>query len=264
MRNKLQQNKFVFNRLCCLSCIVLLSGCQILNQSVPGAAFSPSTNQPVSMLAKMGNDIDQALSSDGQKKLLNQINIALESYSRRNFTEQDKISQSSWSIAVGDNNVISKTLKRQVTQGVTLDIASEWRDLPYLATTTVNLRSEPSSQSEKVGQLQKGERFTALVRVNNKRWFMVEQHDVVLGYVHMDYVHPMNTDRTLLSTYPSAFNIDPHTITEQESALLTSFKTALRCKSMTYTLSNQAQETQSPPFTVCRKALNRWYIQTHQ
>jgi uncharacterized protein YgiM (DUF1202 family) len=61
----------------------------------------------------------------------------------------------------------------------------------FVATTTVNLRSAPTTNSARVGQLRSGERFEALARVRGSEWVLVGQGGVGVGYVHDAYVQPI-------------------------------------------------------------------------
>ncbi|MFN3522629.1 MAG: SH3 domain-containing protein [Phenylobacterium sp.] len=79
--------------------------------------------------------------------------------------------------------------------GVTLDSAiapaSFHRDGgTFVATTSVNLRGAPTTNSARVGALRPGERFQGLARVRGTEWILVGQNGVGVGYVHDAYVRP--------------------------------------------------------------------------
>jgi hypothetical protein len=59
-----------------------------------------------------------------------------------------------------------------------------------MATSSVNLRGAPTTQSARVGALRPGERFQALARVQGTDWILVGQNGVGVGYVHGAYVRP--------------------------------------------------------------------------
>ena len=60
----------------------------------------------------------------------------------------------------------------------------------FVAGSTVNLRSAPTTASARVGSLRAGERFQALARVGGSDWILVGQGGVGVGYVHGAYVRP--------------------------------------------------------------------------
>lgn len=66
-------------------------------------------------------------------------------------------------------------------------------DQTLVATSTVNLRSAPSTRAGRVGQLRSGERFEALAEVPGSDWILVGQGGVGVGYVHADYVRPIGS-----------------------------------------------------------------------
>lgn len=62
---------------------------------------------------------------------------------------------------------------------------------PFMAQSTVNLRSAPNARSARVGRLQAGERFQAMAQVRNSDWILVGQGGVGVGYVRGDFVRPI-------------------------------------------------------------------------
>ncbi|HEX2560039.1 SH3 domain-containing protein [Phenylobacterium sp.] len=65
----------------------------------------------------------------------------------------------------------------------------------YQATTTINVRSAPTTGSARVGQLRAGQDFEALARVRNSPWILVGEGGVGVGYVHEAYVAPAGGGR---------------------------------------------------------------------
>ncbi|MDO9336714.1 MAG: SH3 domain-containing protein [Caulobacter sp.] len=60
----------------------------------------------------------------------------------------------------------------------------------FIATSTVNLRSGPSTSAGKVGQLTRGETFTAMAYAKRGDWVLVSRNGVGVGYVNGAYVRP--------------------------------------------------------------------------
>lgn len=60
----------------------------------------------------------------------------------------------------------------------------------FIATSTVNLRSGPSTSAGRVGQLTRGETFTAMAYARRGEWILVSRNGVGVGYVNGAYVRP--------------------------------------------------------------------------
>lgn len=60
----------------------------------------------------------------------------------------------------------------------------------FIATSTVNLRSGPSTSAGKVGKLTRGETFTAMAYAKRGEWVLVSRNGVGVGYVNGAYVRP--------------------------------------------------------------------------
>ncbi|WP_296598717.1 SH3 domain-containing protein [Phenylobacterium sp.] len=61
----------------------------------------------------------------------------------------------------------------------------------FVAESGVNLRAAPTTNSNRVGRLQAGQRFEALAQVRGSEWILVGQDGVGIGYVRGDLVHPV-------------------------------------------------------------------------
>lgn len=60
----------------------------------------------------------------------------------------------------------------------------------FVATSGVNLRASPTTNSARVGRMRAGERFEALATVRGTDWILVGQGGVGVGYVRGDFVRP--------------------------------------------------------------------------
>jgi uncharacterized protein YgiM (DUF1202 family) len=60
----------------------------------------------------------------------------------------------------------------------------------FVARSTVNLRSAPTTNSARVGALRSGEHFHALAQVRGTNWILVGDNGVGVGYVRGDFVRP--------------------------------------------------------------------------
>lgn len=63
-------------------------------------------------------------------------------------------------------------------------------DRTFVAQSGVNLRAAPTTNSNRVGRLQSGERFQALAQVRGTDWILVGEGGVGVGYVRGDFVRP--------------------------------------------------------------------------
>lgn len=64
-------------------------------------------------------------------------------------------------------------------------------DSTYYANTTSNVRGGPSMKYVVVEGLQPGERVRVLGRVVDTNWYMISQHDIIQGFVHMNLLEPV-------------------------------------------------------------------------
>lgn len=60
----------------------------------------------------------------------------------------------------------------------------------FVAESGVNLRAAPTTNSNRVGRLQRGERFQALAEVRGSDWILVGHDGIGVGYVRSDFVRP--------------------------------------------------------------------------
>ena len=64
-------------------------------------------------------------------------------------------------------------------------------DRTFVANGGVNLRAAPTTNSNRVGRLQPGQRFQALAQVRGSDWILVGENGVGVGYVRSDFVRPV-------------------------------------------------------------------------
>lgn len=62
----------------------------------------------------------------------------------------------------------------------------------FVAVTGVNLRSAPTTRSDRVGRLRARERFQAMAYVRGTDWLLVGRNGVGVGYVRADFVRPLD------------------------------------------------------------------------
>ena len=60
----------------------------------------------------------------------------------------------------------------------------------YLARSTVNIRSQPTTKAARVGSLRGGETFQSLGATRDGNWIMVGRNGYRVGYVSADHVQP--------------------------------------------------------------------------
>lgn len=69
----------------------------------------------------------------------------------------------------------------------------ERTNIRMAAVTSVSLRAGPSTSTQRVGSLQRGESFQASAFANGGQWVLVSRNGVGVGYVHSGYVRPVDS-----------------------------------------------------------------------
>lgn len=72
----------------------------------------------------------------------------------------------------------------------------ERTNMRMVAVTNVSLRAGPSTSTQRVGSLTRGQSFQAAAYANGGQWVLVSRNGVGIGYVHSGYVQPAGGYRT--------------------------------------------------------------------
>lgn len=72
----------------------------------------------------------------------------------------------------------------------------ERTNMRMVAVTNVSLRAGPSTSTQRVGSLTRGQTFQAAAYANGGQWVLVSRNGVGIGYVHSGYVQPAGGYRT--------------------------------------------------------------------
>src|SRR5215217_7549598 len=72
----------------------------------------------------------------------------------------------------------------------------ERTNMRMTAVTNVSLRAGPSTSTQRVGSLTRGQSFQAAAYTNGGQWVLVSRKGVGIGYVHSGYVQPAGGYRT--------------------------------------------------------------------
>ncbi|WP_061035033.1 MULTISPECIES: SH3 domain-containing protein [Vibrio] len=238
--------------------VLSLSGCQLLQFGLAEAtASSVMRNDHAQSVMVINHQMDQYLSEDGRESFLNQMLVALESDNRDKFKGKDPDTYTWWKIRVQPNQWKEAEVSRPVVEGVDTSKTLEFMDVSYRSKTTLNLRSNPSLDGEKLGELTKGEVFNAIAKVEGEPWLLVEQKGLIRGYVHKDYARSNVVNRDILSIKPNPLLSDETSSVDKpkDNELFGSYT----CRDLSYELTKNGNIT-TGSLRACRKQRKIWYI----
>ncbi|MFH4529928.1 SH3 domain-containing protein [Vibrio diabolicus] len=252
-----------FGRSAAVFTLVSLSGCQLFQSQTYMAEISPvAINDHSQSVIVINDQMDRFLSYEGRESFLNQMLVALESDSRDKFKGKDPETYSWWKIRVQPSEKQQAEVFRPTADGVDTSNPVEFMDVSYRSKTTLNLRSKPSLEGEKLGVLSKGEVFNVLAKVVDQPWFLVEQKGVIKGYVHKDYVRSNVVNRDILSTQPNPL-LEYVSSTTEQTGIEHELSGNYTCRSLSYELTKDGDMT-TGSLRACRKKRKVWYIDTPQ
>lgn len=246
-----------------LACFAL-SGCQMLQT---GSDIESISNEVMLSHARkvqrISDDIDLFFSQQERDTLLKQLVKGLENENSHRLSGQDRQTSSRWEIELEPTEWLAIDVQRQATAKVDELQDFEFMDVPYRATTTLNIRHQPSVTGTKIGSLSRGDVFNVIAKVSEKPWYLVSQNGVIRGYVHSNYVASNISYRDLLSTQPNPLttpkylNYKAPSGSQQVDKKITGIFT---CRQFRYLFSKQGL-TQQGVYTACRKQKETWYIE---
>lgn len=243
-----------------LSCIALL-GCQSTSAGSERRVSSVSSAQLSENAEVLKQQLELTLSSQQSEAFLAALTQLLESNNIEAVGGEQREGEpsSQWKIQSSTLEFKTFLVRTDIMQEILVDGEMELLDLPYRATTTVNLRAGPSAKSNKVGQLQTGDVFIALAKVPEQPWLLVERQGAIEGYVHQAYVQSRIEPRNILSVKPNtALSLKANSNNDQSSSLLSG---RYQCRDVDYQLMG-VNESRTGSLLACRKDKDIWYIQS--
>ncbi|KPW47179.1 putative lipoprotein [Pseudomonas syringae pv. broussonetiae] len=138
---------------------------------------------------------------------------------------------------------------------------------PYVTRSTLNVRSAPNMNADKVGSLPGKTQFTAVGSTGD--WILVGRKGVTVGYVHKDYVMTQSdadTRKRLASVRFDDMNVSASKETEAfdlgSISSLPSGKTAAEttCRPLSVSLEANGGTTEKQDNTFCRQANDTWEL----
>ncbi|GFZ58448.1 MULTISPECIES: SH3 domain-containing protein [Pseudomonas syringae group] len=138
---------------------------------------------------------------------------------------------------------------------------------PYVTRSTLNVRSAPNMNADKVGSLPGNTQFTAVGSTGD--WILVGRKGVTVGYVHKDYVMTQSdadTRKRLASVRFDDMNVSASKETEAfdlgSISSLPSGKTAAEttCRPLSVSLEANGGTTEKQDNTFCRQANDTWEL----
>lgn len=138
---------------------------------------------------------------------------------------------------------------------------------PYVTRSTLNVRSAPNMNADKVGSLPGNTQFTAVGSTGD--WILVGRKGVTVGYVHKDYVMTQSdadTRKRLASVRFDDMNVSASKETEAfdlgSISSLPSGKTAVEttCRPLSVSLEANGGTTEKQDNTFCRQTNDTWEL----
>ncbi|PHN43896.1 SH3 domain-containing protein [Pseudomonas amygdali] len=138
---------------------------------------------------------------------------------------------------------------------------------PYITRSTLNVRSAPNMNADKVGSLPGNTQFTAVGSTGD--WILVGRKGVTVGYVHKDYVMTQSdadTRKRLAAVRFDDMNVSASKETEAfdlgSISSLPSGKTAAEttCRPLSVSLEVNGGTTEKQENTFCRQANDTWEL----
>ncbi|EGH04012.1 MULTISPECIES: SH3 domain-containing protein [Pseudomonas syringae group genomosp. 2] len=138
---------------------------------------------------------------------------------------------------------------------------------PYVTRSTLNVRSAPNMNADKVGSLPGNTQFTAVGSTGD--WILVGRKGVTVGYVHKDYVMTQSdadTRKRLAAVRFDDMNVSASKETEAfdlgSISSLPSGKTAAEttCRPLSVSLEANGGTTEKQDNTFCRQANDTWEL----
>lgn len=138
---------------------------------------------------------------------------------------------------------------------------------PYLTTTdSLNVRSAPNQNGEKVGSLPKNTEFTAVGSTGD--WILVGRKGVTVGYVSKKYVEPkataiakraapVNLDDMDVASSPETKAFDLDSIQSLPSQTVTA---EAACRPVTVSLKSASGQAEQEQNTFCKQANGTWEL----
>jgi surface antigen len=138
---------------------------------------------------------------------------------------------------------------------------------PYVATSTVNVRSAPNKSADKVGSLNGNTEFTAVGSTGD--WLLVGRKGVTVGYVHKDFAEPKAQAVTKRATPPvnlddmdvaaskdtQAFDLD-----SIQSLPTETVAAEAACRPVTVSLKSSSGQAEQEQNTFCKQANGTWEL----
>nr|WP_086941205.1 SH3 domain-containing protein [Thaumasiovibrio occultus] len=245
------------NKLKLIGLAVALSGCQVVGNSVDVEDVAQSRRYEHSAsVTQFSDHLDQFFTQSVRDNVLDSVIRLLESSGSSVSQGQDRQTGAAWFLNVGETEWQAIEVKRPTIETVSAEYDYIFRDIPYRATTQVNLRSGPGTEYARLRQLRRGEVFTVMAQVFASDWYLIEQAGIVQGYVHSDYATANVTSRDLLNARPNPLVLDGVVAPELP---VYGYLGLLTCRSLSYRFNNESL-LQEGGFVACQKQPGVWYI----
>ena len=131
-------------------------------------------------------------------------------------------------------------------------VAQRWS-----ARRNANLRSAPGTHGKIVGGLAKGEKFTAIGKVQGGKWVMVGINGKAVGYVFSKLVGPVKTKRAPVLR---AEELDLDSDDLGNNVVVDTMTVATSCRTVNYTVIMDDSDPANEKFRACKASDGAWEI----
>ena len=249
----------------CLSA-ALLSGCETMGEwadatadTVGGwydSAASGLSSSDESVIAKQVDDIDEADAASIATRTARALDS---SPAGRPVTWSNPPSGVKAHIVPGKTVVERKQIQDARRRDVLAASNMVLIGRTYRAAKNANLRAGPTTKSKVVGGLVKGERFTAIGKVNGEDWIAVGINGKTVGYVFATLVAPAKSGGKAQLREVLALE-DQHPEGFGDNVVIETITVSTACRDVNYTVTTGAGSAEQKQFRACKARDGAWEV----
>jgi surface antigen len=160
-------------------------------------------------------------------------------------------------ITPGKTEMDKRKIQTARNKGVAAAPGMELVAQPWTARRNANLRAGPGTGNPIVGGLAKGEKFTAIGKVEGGKWIMVGLDGKAIGYVFAKLVGPVKSKHSPMLR-EDELDLDAGEL--GKDVVVESMTVATACRTVNYTVVMGAAEPAKETFRACKASDGAWEI----